>query len=135
MRVYCILGDERAYRLKSSLMFSNVLKQQGIKGSYVPFKVAPDQIGQALQSLKVLNIAGANITLPYKEAVIPYLDILSEGANIIRFTCGLSFVFLLEYSVRTNGHTLGRIWLNWGCSKKSPAKRDLRLAQRTWFCS
>jgi shikimate dehydrogenase len=36
-----------------------------------------------LQSLKVLNIAGANIAVPYKEAVIPYLDILSEGANII----------------------------------------------------
>jgi len=83
MRVYCILGDERAYVLKSSLMFSSVLKQQGIKGSYVPFKVAPDQIGQALQSLKVLNITGANITVPYKEAVIPHLDILSEGANII----------------------------------------------------
>jgi len=83
MRVYCILGDERAYRSKSSLMFSNVLKQQGIKGSYVPFKVVPEQIGQALHSLKVLNIAGANITVPYKEAVIPHLDILSEGANII----------------------------------------------------
>ena len=83
MRVYCILGDERAYRSKSSLMFSNILKQQGIKGSYVPFKVAPDQIGQALHSLKVLNIAGANITVPYKEAVIPHLDVLSEGANII----------------------------------------------------
>jgi len=64
-------------------MFTNILKQQGIKGSYVPFKVAPDQIGQALHSLKILNIAGANITVPYKEAVIPHLDVLSEGANII----------------------------------------------------
>ena len=49
----------------------------------MPFKVAPEQLGQALQSLRVLNIAGANITIPYKEAVIPYLDVLSEGANII----------------------------------------------------
>jgi shikimate dehydrogenase len=30
-----------------------------------------------------LNIAGANVTVPYKEKVIPFLDILSEGANII----------------------------------------------------
>ncbi len=60
-----------------------VLKRMGSKGTYVPFKVAPDQVGQALQSLRVLNIAGANVTVPYKEAVIPYLDILSEGANII----------------------------------------------------
>jgi shikimate dehydrogenase len=49
----------------------------------VPFKVDPGNIGQAVQSLRILNIAGANVTAPYKEDVIPHLDILSEGANII----------------------------------------------------
>lgn len=83
MQVYCIISDERAYRAKSPVIFSTVLKRMGIKGTYVPFKVKPDQVGQALQSLRVLNIAGANITVPYKQAVIPFLDILSEGANII----------------------------------------------------
>ncbi len=83
MQVYCIISDERAYRAKSTAIFSTVLKRMGIKGTYVPFKVAPDHVGQALQSLRILNIAGANVTAPYKETVIPYLDILSEGANII----------------------------------------------------
>ncbi len=83
MQVYCIISDERAYRAKSTAIFTTVFKRMGIKGTYVPFKVAPEQLGQALQSLRVLNIAGANITIPYKEAVIPYLDVLSEGANII----------------------------------------------------
>ena len=83
MQVYCILGDERVMRSKSPTIFSTVLKRIGIKGAYVPFRVEPDQIGSALQSLKILNIAGANITIPYKEKVIPHLDILSEGANII----------------------------------------------------
>ena len=31
----------------------------------------------------MLNVAGANVTTPYKEAMIPYLDELSEGATII----------------------------------------------------
>jgi len=83
MQVYCIISDERVYRAKSTAIFSTVLKRMGIRGAYVPFKVAPDQVGQALQSLRILNIAGANITVPYKETVIPHLDILSEGANII----------------------------------------------------
>ncbi len=83
MKIYCIFSDERAFRSKSPAMFSVVLKRVGIKGAYVPFKVAPEQIGEALQSIRILNIAGANITVPYKESVIPYLDILSEGANII----------------------------------------------------
>jgi len=83
MQVYCILGDERVMRSKSPTIFSAVLKRIGLKGSYVPFKVDPDQIGSALQSIRVLNIAGASITIPFKEKVIPHLDVLSEGANII----------------------------------------------------
>ncbi len=83
MKVYCILSDERAFRLKSPSMFSTIMQRHGIKATYVPFMVKPEDIGQAMQSLRILNIAGANVTVPYKEAVIPYLDILSEGANII----------------------------------------------------
>ncbi len=83
MKVYCILSDERAYRSRSPAMFTTVMQRQGIKGMYVPFKVIPTEIGKALQSLKILNIAGANVTVPYKETVIPFLDILSEGANVI----------------------------------------------------
>ena len=82
-KVYCILSDERVYRSRSPVMFSRVLDRVGLKGAYVPFCVHPDNLGQALQSLRWLNIAGANITVPYKEKVIPFLDVLSEGANII----------------------------------------------------
>jgi shikimate dehydrogenase len=83
VKVFCILGDERVFRSKSPLMFQEVLKRSGINGMYVPLMVEPDKIGKAVQSLKTLNFAGANVTVPYKEAVIPHLDILSEGANII----------------------------------------------------
>jgi shikimate dehydrogenase len=83
MKVYCIISDERAFQLKSPVIFSTVLKQQGIKGTYVPFMVKRKDLGTAIQSLRILNIAGANVTVPYKEATIPFLDVLSEGANII----------------------------------------------------
>jgi len=83
MKVFCILSDERVQASKSPAMFSRVLQRIGMQGVYVPFKVEPENLGRALQSLNVLNIAGANITVPYKEKVIPFLDVLSEGANII----------------------------------------------------
>jgi shikimate dehydrogenase len=83
MKVYCIISDERAYQLKSPVIFSAVLKRQGIKGAYVPFKVKRKDLGSAIQSLRILNIAGANVTVPYKEASLQFLDGLSEGANII----------------------------------------------------
>ena len=83
MKIFGILGDERAYLSKSPAIFQAILNQTGIRGSYVPFKVASSDLGRAMMSLRVLNIAGANVTVPHKEAVIPHLDILSEGANII----------------------------------------------------
>jgi len=82
-KVFCILSDERAFRSKSPAMFNAVLKHVGIDGVYVPFMVDPEHIEEAVKSLRFLNIAGANVTLPYKESVIPYIDVLSEGANII----------------------------------------------------
>lgn len=83
MKVFCILSDERAVQSKSPIIFSRVLKRQGINGTYVPFVVKPQDLGQAIQSIRILHMAGANITVPYKEVVIPLLDVLSEGANII----------------------------------------------------
>ena len=82
-KVYCILGDERVFNSKSPEMFTTVFQRVGLKGVYVPFMTGQESVGEALNSLRVLNIAGANITVPYKESVIPFLDILSEGAKII----------------------------------------------------
>lgn len=83
MKTFCILSDERVFRSKSPAIFSHVFKRIGINSIYVPFKVMPGDIGPAMQSLKTLNIEGANIAVPYKESVLPYMNILSEGAKIV----------------------------------------------------
>ena len=82
-KVFCIISDQRVFRSRSPAIFTTVLGRTGIKGAYVPFMVEDGNIGKALESLRVLNIAGANITAPFKETVLPFLDVLSEGANII----------------------------------------------------
>ncbi|MBA3027626.1 MAG: shikimate dehydrogenase [Desulfobacteraceae bacterium] len=82
-KVFCILSDERAFQSKSPAMFSKVMERVGVKGVYVPFMVKPEKLGEAIHSLRILNIAGANITVPYKEAVIPFMDTLSESAKIM----------------------------------------------------
>ena len=81
--VYCIISDERVHRIKSPRMYNRILEQMGLSGAYVPFMVMEQDLGRALESLKVLNISGANISAPYKEKATQFMDILSEGAQII----------------------------------------------------
>jgi shikimate dehydrogenase len=81
MRVFCILSDERVFRSKSPLMHNAVLKRRGIDGIYAPFMVAANRLEDAVKGVRALNIEGVNVTVPFKEAVIPYLDELSEVAS------------------------------------------------------
>ena len=82
-KVYCILSDQRVFRSKSPEVFNAVFGRTGINAAYIPLMIKRDDIGKALESLRVLNFSGANITAPFKEMALPHLDVLSEGANII----------------------------------------------------
>jgi len=111
VKVYCIISDERAYRSKSPAIFSTVLERMGIKGAYVPFQVSPGDVGQALQSLRILNIAGANTN------AIGFMDALNEvgldfeGKSALVFGTGgaaKAAVFILSW-LRTKAiHVAGR---------------------------
>ena len=59
------------------------LEQLGIEGSYLPLAVSPDRLGEAVRVLPALGFRGANVTIPHKEAVIPFLDELGETAKRI----------------------------------------------------
>lgn len=50
---------------------------------YVPFPVAPGEVEKAVSAVRALGMRGVNVTIPHKEAVIPYLDVLSVDAEII----------------------------------------------------
>lgn len=83
MKVFCVLSDARAFNSKSPAMHNAVIEREGMNAVYVPFAIEPDRIGEAVKGLRALNIAGANVTVPYKEVVIPYLDSLSEEASAV----------------------------------------------------
>jgi shikimate dehydrogenase len=47
---------------------------------YVPLPVEPSRIGAALEGIRALGLAGANITMPHKGAAAAGMDSLSEDA-------------------------------------------------------
>lgn len=50
---------------------------------YLAWEVAEEQVEQSLQQLRVLDMLGANISMPYKKKVLPYLDQVDESAQLI----------------------------------------------------
>jgi shikimate dehydrogenase len=54
----------------------------GIEWAYVPLPVRPEDVQHALKGLAALSFVGANVTIPHKQAVMRYMDELSEAARI-----------------------------------------------------
>lgn len=50
---------------------------------YLTIKVLPKDLEAAMKSVRVLGMKGINLTMPHKVKVLPYLDELSEAAQII----------------------------------------------------
>ena len=55
----------------------------GLNWVYVGFRVPRDRLEAALRGLAALGAAGANITVPHKEAALAYLDETTDDARVI----------------------------------------------------
>ncbi len=68
---------------KSPAMHNAAFQATGLAGYYALLPVHPDRVGEAVLGLRTLGFRGANVTIPHKQAVIPYLDALTPEARAI----------------------------------------------------
>jgi|Cm827metagenome_2_1110796.scaffolds.fasta_scaffold02883_4 quinate/shikimate dehydrogenase len=69
---------------KSPAMYNHCFAQFGLDWAYLAFDVPPERAGAAVQAIRTLNMRGANVTMPCKNAVIPYLDRITPAAQAIQ---------------------------------------------------
>jgi len=67
----------------SPFIHNQIILKYSLNFRYIPFQVAEYDLGKAISGIKALNIKGINITFPYKEKVIEFLDKLGESAQRI----------------------------------------------------
>jgi shikimate dehydrogenase len=58
-------------------------RAMGLNWRYLTIEVRPEQLADAMRGLRAFNMAGINLTIPHKVAVLQYLDGLSPGAELI----------------------------------------------------
>ena len=65
----------------SPLIQNSAFEKMNINAVYMAFDVGRDKIADAVLSMRTLGIAGANISMPNKTAVIEHLDEVSDDAR------------------------------------------------------
>ena len=66
---------------RSPRLHGHWLKTYGIDGAYVPLAVPPTRIEDAIRALPALGFAGANVTVPHKEAAVRLADDVDDFAR------------------------------------------------------
>ncbi len=81
-RLALLLGDPVSHSLSPALMTA-AMRAAGLDMIYVAVRVDAAHIGAAVHGMHAMNVVGANVTIPHKQAVIPYLDHLTAAARAI----------------------------------------------------
>lgn len=79
-RLYLLLGNPVSHSL-SPAIHNAAFRSQAINSVYLAARVEKNDLKAALQGIKALSAAGANITYPFKEEVVQYLDSISGEAE------------------------------------------------------
>lgn len=81
-RVIPIFGNPVKHSL--SPVFQNFWLNKAKKDFvYLAFDISKKDLKQAIQSVKIFNMAGANITVPHKNEAMKYMDYIDKSAKII----------------------------------------------------
>ncbi|MXV82821.1 shikimate dehydrogenase [Candidatus Poribacteria bacterium] len=90
-RIVGVIGDPVVHS-RSPQMHNAAFAKAGLDYVYVPFHVRPDDLAAAIAGFKAINVVGINVTLPHKQAVIPFLTSISREAELIGAVNTLTFV-------------------------------------------
>jgi len=81
-RIIGIFGDPVKHSL-SPLMHNEALARIGYDAVYIPFHVRSDDLPKAVESIRILDLLGVNLTVPHKERGCALLDEIDDEARLI----------------------------------------------------
>ena len=80
MKKFIVIGNPIEHSL-SPLLHNYWIKKRGIDAIYDRQKLNEDELEQNILQIKEKKISGINVTVPFKKAIIPFLDELSIEAE------------------------------------------------------
>jgi len=79
-KLYGLLGKTLSHSISPSL-HNNGFRDLGLNAVYLMLETKEKDLEEYIKSLKTLGFGGWNVTIPYKESIIPYLNGFSSLAR------------------------------------------------------
>jgi len=81
-KIYGIIGQPVSHSFSPG-MHTQAFQQLGLNAVYLPFPLQENQLPQLFNAFSLTGVQGFNVTVPYKEKIIPYLDQVSKEAQLL----------------------------------------------------
>ena len=79
-RLYGLIGHPVRHSL-SPAMYNELFRRFGLDACYVAFDVDPQRANEVGQAIRTLDLVGVNLTVPFKEKILPQLDHITLAAR------------------------------------------------------
>ena len=89
-KIVGVIGDPIEHS-RSPQMHNAAFAELGLNYVYVPFHIQPDALSAAIEGFKAINVVGLNVTIPHKQAVIPFLDEIAREVELTGAVNTLTF--------------------------------------------
>ncbi|NQN87640.1 shikimate dehydrogenase [Streptococcus suis] len=67
----------------SPFIHNLAFEKTGINGVYLAWEIPEEDLAVTVENVRRYDMFGINLSMPYKQAVIPYLDSLTDSARLI----------------------------------------------------
>ncbi|MCH5277904.1 MAG: shikimate dehydrogenase [Desulfovibrionaceae bacterium] len=81
-KLYGVIGDPIDHSL-SPLLHTTAFQAAGIAAVLLPWRIAAEHLAGFVAAFRLLSMAGACVTLPHKEAMVPLVDRVSPLARAV----------------------------------------------------
>ena len=96
-----IIGNPIDHSL-SPILHNYWFQKYKIDANYSILNVKENELSSIVEKIKNKSLSGINITLPYKQKIVPYLDILVNDAEI---TSSVNTLYLKEQNTVVGENT------------------------------
>ncbi len=77
-----VIGNPVEHSL-SPVMHNAAIAKLGVNYVYITLPVKPENLADAINGFSAINLAGFNITIPHKQAILPFLSEVSDIAKAV----------------------------------------------------